>query len=75
MMPISTSKPDLSASLKTAIENAGYTNYALSAMTGVSQSVLNRFISGERDITLETASKIATALDLELKPKARRRTT
>jgi transcriptional regulator with XRE-family HTH domain len=66
-MPLSTSKLDLSAALKRAIENSGYTNYALSGRSGVSQSVLNRFTSGERDITLETASKIAAAIGAELK--------
>ena len=60
----------LSESLRKAIEKAGYTNYALSQLSGVSQSVLNRFVSGERDITLETASKIAAAIGLELKPKS-----
>lgn len=66
-MQLSTSKPDLSAALKRAIENSGLTNYALSGLSGVSQSVLNRFTSGQRDITLETAGKIAAALGAELK--------
>lgn len=68
-MPISTSTSDLSEALKRAIENSGLSNYAISGLSGVDQSVLNRFVNGERDITLETASKIATALGAELKLK------
>lgn len=66
-MSLSTSKQDLSASLKTAIEKSGLSNYALSGLSGVNQSVLNRFTSGQRDITLDTAGKIAAALGAELK--------
>lgn len=59
----------LSTSLKLAIEKSGHSLYALSQASGVSQSVLNRFTSGERDITLETASRIAAALGAELRVK------
>lgn len=65
----STAKTDLSAALKLAIEKSGHTNYSLSQLSGVSQSVLNRFTSGQRDITLETAGKIAAALGAELRVK------
>jgi len=55
-----------------AIEQSGHTHYSLSQLTGVSQSVLNRFTSGQRDITLETAGKIAAALGAELRVKTPR---
>lgn len=67
MMAVSTLKPDLSEALKRAIEESGCTNYAISKMTGVSQSVLNRFVAGDRDITLATAAKIASELGAVLK--------
>jgi plasmid maintenance system antidote protein VapI len=35
--------------------------------SGVSQSVVNRFINGQRDITLETAGKLCDYLRLRLK--------
>ena len=35
---------------------------------GVSYAVVHRFAAAERDITLATASKLADALGLELKP-------
>ena len=71
-MHLSTSKQDLSAALKAAIEKSGLSNYAISQLSGVSQSVLNRFTSGERDITLSTAGKIAAALGAELRVKKAR---
>jgi transcriptional regulator with XRE-family HTH domain len=40
--------------------------YAIAQATGVSQSVLNRFINGERGISLETAAKLCQYLDLDL---------
>ena len=58
---------NLSESLKLLIEQSGYSNYQLSHLTGVSQSVLNRFVSGERDITLKTAGKLASVLKAELR--------
>lgn len=64
-----TTTTSLSTSLKLAIEQSGHTNYSLSQLTGISQSVLNRFTSGQRDITLETAGKIAAALGAELRVK------
>jgi len=64
---LSSSTQGLSSSLKTAIKKSGLSNYALSGLTGVDQSVLNRFMAGSRDITLDTASKIAAALGGELK--------
>ena len=69
---ISTVTTGLSAALKQAIEKSGHTNYALSQLSGVSQGVLSRFTSGERDITLDTAGKIAAALGAELRVKKAR---
>jgi plasmid maintenance system antidote protein VapI len=43
--------------------------YAIAQATGVSQSVLNRFINGERGISLETAAKLCQYLDLDLLPR------
>ena len=36
--------------------------------TGVSQPVLNRFVHGERGISLETAAKLCVHLKLQLRP-------
>ena len=57
--------------LRAAIERSGITVYALSALAGVTPQQVGRFVKGERDITLGTASKLAQALGLELTPAAR----
>ncbi len=44
------------------------TGYRLAKMSGVSETVICRFLKGERTLTLPTASKLVQALGLELKP-------
>jgi hypothetical protein len=58
----------LSQQLKAAIESCGQTLYAISQASGVSAPVLQRFMNGERGITLETAGKLAVYLGLSLLP-------
>jgi transcriptional regulator with XRE-family HTH domain len=53
--------------LRSAIKASGLTHYAVGKLADVSVSVVDRFMSGERDIRLETAAKIAAALGLELR--------
>jgi len=48
------------------ILNSGKTAYQLAAETGVVASVISRFLTGERDIRLETAGKLAAAIGAEL---------
>lgn len=55
--------------LQQAIKRSSETQYAIAQATGVSQSVLNRFINGERGISLETAAKLCQYLDLDLAPR------
>jgi len=70
---LTNSKPDLTTALKQAIELSGLTHYAIAQRAGISESSLCRFATGERDITLDTASKLATALGAELRTKKARR--
>jgi Helix-turn-helix len=58
----------LSSALLQGIIQSGLTCYALAKQTGLVPMVVSRFISGERDLRLRTAGKIAAALGLELKP-------
>jgi plasmid maintenance system antidote protein VapI len=51
--------------LRRAIQKAG-TEYSLAKATGVSQSVINRFVRGERGIGLETAAQLCDHLRLHL---------
>lgn len=60
---------ELAEALRDAVERSGRSCYALSAETGVAASVLSRFMAGERDLKLETASRLIVALGLELRRK------
>jgi transcriptional regulator with XRE-family HTH domain len=53
--------------LRTAIKSSGKTVYRIAQESGVAHPIILRFLSGERDIRLETAEKLATALRLELR--------
>lgn len=61
-----TASNPLADAIRAAMASSSLSRYALSQQTGVSQPVLGRFASGERDLTLETASKLLPALGLEL---------
>lgn len=63
---------NLERQLRQAIRDSGLTIYRLAKDSGVSQPVLSRFVNGKRGITLATASKLAEALGLELRPKRKR---
>jgi transcriptional regulator with XRE-family HTH domain len=56
----------LPAKLRAAIRSSGKTVYRIAAESGVSHPVILRFLSGERDIRLATAEKLAAALGLTL---------
>jgi transcriptional regulator with XRE-family HTH domain len=53
--------------LRTAIKATGKSVYQVAKDSGVAHPVILRFMSGERDIRLETAEKLAQSLGLELK--------
>jgi transcriptional regulator with XRE-family HTH domain len=58
----------LSEQLRLAIQNSGETVYQIAKKAGVKHDVVARFLYGDRDVRLETASKIAEALKMELVP-------
>jgi plasmid maintenance system antidote protein VapI len=59
----------LSEVLLRTIRERELTCYRLGQMTGVSAVVWQRFVNGERGLSLKTAEKLAEALGLELVPK------
>jgi transcriptional regulator with XRE-family HTH domain len=63
----------LSEQLRQAIQDCGESRYALSKRTGIDQSTLTRFMSGERGLRLDVVDILAEALDLELRPKRSQR--
>jgi ribosome-binding protein aMBF1 (putative translation factor) len=62
----SASPNSLSENLKQAIRDSGQSEHQLANAAGVSQIVISRFLSGERDIRMATADKLAWALGLKL---------
>jgi DNA-binding phage protein len=56
----------LSQALKDALRGSGKSIYQIALDAGVSQIVVSRFLSGERDIRMATADKLAEALGLKL---------
>jgi len=61
----------LTQQLQAAIAATGQSLYSLSQASGVAAPVLQRFVNGERGITLETAGKLAAHLGLSLLPDTR----
>ncbi len=60
-------KPEnIAASLRTAITKSDKSAYQISKESGVSHPVILRFLSGERDIRLATADKLAAAVGVEV---------
>jgi ribosome-binding protein aMBF1 (putative translation factor) len=66
VQPHSAAPGSLSEDLRLAIRNSGKSVYQIAKEANVSQIVISRFLSGERDIRMETADKLADALALKL---------
>ncbi len=62
-----TQRVPLPDALRQAIIDSGKSSYELREETGVNHGVILRFLSGERDIRLQTAEKLAMAVGLSLK--------
>ena len=65
-------KQALSYRLREVVAARGLTAYALGRDAGVDPAVVQRFLSGERDVRLETADRLAAALGLRLVETARK---
>jgi DNA-binding Xre family transcriptional regulator len=64
-----TTSSTISESLRGIIRASGMTAYALGKKAAVDPAVIARFVSGERDLRLETVDKLCAALDCELNQK------
>jgi plasmid maintenance system antidote protein VapI len=52
--------------LREAIEESGVIRYRIAKDSGIAYQVHNRFARGERDVTLETATKLADYFGMRL---------
>lgn len=68
-MPKTEAPASIADALREAIEESGKTHYRVAKDSGIAPAIVTRFVSGERDLYLETAAKVAEALDLELRPR------
>jgi plasmid maintenance system antidote protein VapI len=59
----------LADQLRKAIKDSGKTVNAVAVEAGIPQPVLHRFAAEERDLTLDTADKLARYFGLTLKPE------
>jgi len=57
----------VSETLRLAIERSVHSRYALSKLSGVSESTLSKFMAGS-DIRLDSVDRLCAVLELELKP-------
>jgi len=64
--PTGSAAGPLSQALKDALRASDKSMYQIAQEAGVSQIVVSRFLSGERDIRMATADKLAEALGLKL---------
>lgn len=55
----------ITAALRAAVERAGLSGYALAQLTGVAAPVITRWLRGERNLSLDTADRLAAGLGLE----------
>ena len=61
----------LSDQLREAIRNAGCSRYEICRQTGIDQSVLSKFMSGERGVSLATADLLCDFLEVGLTKQRR----
>ena len=62
---------DIAEQLRDTLAKSALTAYSLGKSAGVDPGQISRFISGERDLTLSTAAKLAAVLGMELRPVGR----
>ncbi len=64
---------DLAEQLRAAVRAAGLSTYALARDAGIDVAVAVRFMNGTRGMNLDSASRVATLLGLELRAIRRKR--
>jgi hypothetical protein len=59
--------------LRRAILDSGLTRYRISQETGIAESVLSRFVHGERGLNSDSIDRLMDCLGLEIRPRRRKR--
>ncbi len=63
----------LSDQIRQAVDDCGLSRYAISKATGIDQSTLSRFMSGERGLPMGTLDVLAAYLNLNITTGKRRK--
>lgn len=66
-------RPMVGDRLRTAILDAPVSRYRMARETGVSESILSRFVRGERGLDLTSIDRLAAYLGLDLIPATPKR--
>jgi hypothetical protein len=71
--PVMAAKANLlSVQIRAAIGAAGVTRYRIAKDTGISESMLSRFMSGSRGLSMEALDVLGEYLGLEIRTRAKR---
>lgn len=57
---------NVSKALRRAVEQCGLTRYEIAKRTGIAQSMLSRFVTAKRALSLDAVDRLAEFLKLEL---------
>jgi len=63
----------VSERIREAIEGADVSRYRIAKETGIEESTLSRFLSGERGLSMEALDTLAMYFGLELVPRRKER--
>jgi transcriptional regulator with XRE-family HTH domain len=64
---------NVSETLRRAIEQCGMSRYEIAKETGIAQSMLSRFVTARRGLSLDAVDRLAAFLKLELVERSTRR--
>ena len=64
---------NVSETLRRAVERSGMSRYVIAKETGIAQSMLSRFVTGRRGLSLDAVDRLAAFLKLELVARPARR--
>ncbi len=59
--------------LMRAIRESGVSRYSISVRTGIDQAVLTRFMQGKSGLSVDSIDKLMDVLDLEIRPRLKRK--
>ncbi len=63
----------ISEQIRAAIDQAGVTRYRISKDTGISESMLSKFMSGDRGLSMEYLDLLGEYLGLEIVTRRKKR--